>query len=136
MVSGRKIAAAFAVAILSGALLATMPGWPGSAGVAQEAAKRTKKNAKPANAQSVNAHGLALLQHHCARCHAVGASDASAHHLAPPFRNLGQRYAIDSLEEALAEGLVSGHPDMPEFTFAPDDVGAIIAYLKSIQVKP
>ena len=28
---------------------------------------------------------------------------------------------------------MSGHPDMPEFKFDADDVGAIIAYLKSIQ---
>jgi hypothetical protein len=28
---------------------------------------------------------------------------------------------------------VSGHPDMPEFTFDADDVGDIITYLKSIQ---
>jgi cytochrome c len=33
----------------------------------------------------------------------------------------------------LAEGLFVGHPDMPQFTFEPQDVGAIIAYLKSIQ---
>jgi hypothetical protein len=26
-----------------------------------------------------------------------------------------------------------GHPDMPEFIFESEDVGAIIAYLKSIQ---
>ena len=37
------------------------------------------------------------------------------------------------LEEALGEGLMSGHPAMPEFKFEADDVGAIIAYLKSIQ---
>jgi mono/diheme cytochrome c family protein len=131
MLSGRKIAAVLAVAVLAGAMLAATAGLPDSTGVAQEPARRAKKSAR-----SVDAHGLELLQHYCARCHAVGASDASAHHLAPPFRTLGQRYAIDSLEEALAEGLVSGHPDMPEFTFAPDDVGAIIAYLKSIQTKP
>jgi hypothetical protein len=41
--------------------------------------------------------------------------------------------AIESLEEALGEGIISGHPDMPEFTFENSDVGAIIAYLKSIQ---
>jgi hypothetical protein len=46
---------------------------------------------------------------------------------------LGKRYPIDSLEEALAEGMLSGHPDMPEFSFDADEVGAIIAYLKSIQ---
>jgi hypothetical protein len=28
---------------------------------------------------------------------------------------------------------MSGHPDMPEFSFDAKDVGAIIAYLKSIQ---
>lgn len=87
-------------------------------------------------AKSAVERGRALLQQHCSRCHAITADDASAHHLAPPFKTLGQRYAIDSLEEALAEGLVSGHPDMPEFTFAPGDVGAIITYLNTIQVKP
>jgi hypothetical protein len=48
---------------------------------------------------------------------------------------LGQRYPIESLEEALGEGLMSGHPEMPEFRFSPSDVGAVIAYLKSVQVK-
>jgi hypothetical protein len=37
------------------------------------------------------------------------------------------------LAEALAEGFSVGHPDMPEFTFDSGDVGAILAYLKSIQ---
>ena len=69
----------------------------------------------------------------CARCHAVGKTGASPHKQAPPFRVVGKRYPIESLEEALAEGIVSGHPDMPEFQYDPDDVGAIIAYLKSIQ---
>jgi cytochrome c len=49
------------------------------------------------------------------------------------MRTLGKRYPIEYLEEALGEGIVSGHPDMPEFEFAPADVGAIVAYLKSIQ---
>jgi hypothetical protein len=46
---------------------------------------------------------------------------------------LGKRCRIEFLEEALGEGIISGHPDMPEFEFAPADVGAIVAYLKSIQ---
>jgi hypothetical protein len=49
------------------------------------------------------------------------------------FRALGKRYPIEALEEALGEGIISGHPDMPEFTFESKEVGAIIAYLKSIQ---
>jgi cytochrome c len=77
--------------------------------------------------------GEALLSQHCAMCHAIGPAGSSPHAEAPPFRTLGQRYPLDSLEEALGEGLLSGHPDMPEFRFAPRDVGAIIRYLKSIQ---
>jgi hypothetical protein len=52
---------------------------------------------------------------------------------APPFRTLSRKYKIEGLAEALAEGLSTGHPDMPEFVFAPEDVGAIIDYLQSIQ---
>lgn len=78
-------------------------------------------------------HGAELLQKNCASCHAVGRTGDSPHKFAPAFRTLGQRYPIESLEEALGEGIVSGHPDMPEFKFDADDVGDIIAYLKSIQ---
>jgi len=77
--------------------------------------------------------GEALLSRHCAMCHAVGRSGTSPHAAAPPFRTLGHRYRLESLEEALGEGLLSGHPDMPEFRFAPRDVGAIVRYLQSIQ---
>lgn len=77
--------------------------------------------------------GEALVNAYCARCHAVGRSGESRHPEVPPFRTLGRRYPIESLEEALGEGIVSGHPDMPEFAFSAPDVGAIIAYLKSIQ---
>jgi cytochrome c len=79
------------------------------------------------------ARGQALVTKQCASCHAVGRSGASPHETAPAFRTLSQRYKIEALEEALAEGLSSGHPDMPEFVFEADDVGAIIAYLNSIQ---
>jgi mono/diheme cytochrome c family protein len=79
------------------------------------------------------ARGEALLKRDCGACHAVGGSDASLDKTAPPFRVIGRRYPVESLEEALGEGFMSGHPDMPEFTFDADDVGAIIAYLKSIQ---
>lgn len=79
--------------------------------------------------------GETLLSRACARCHAVGRSGDSPRPDAPAFRTLGSRYPIDALEEALGEGIVSGHPDMPEFSFDAPDVGAIIAYLKSIQAR-
>jgi len=77
--------------------------------------------------------GEALLTRECSRCHATARTDESRHPQAPLFRTLAKRYPIEALEEALGEGLISGHPDMPEFKFEGDDVGAIIAYLKSIQ---
>ncbi len=77
--------------------------------------------------------GESLLTTNCARCHAVGRSGASPHPDAPPFRTLSRKFKIEGLAEALAEGLSTGHPDMPEFVFEPDEVGAIIEYLQSIQ---
>ncbi|MBI1205048.1 MAG: c-type cytochrome [Rhodopseudomonas sp.] len=79
--------------------------------------------------------GEQLLTRDCASCHAVGRTGVSPHKGAPAFRTLGQRYPIESLEEALGEGIMSGHPDMPEFNFDADQVGAIIDYLKSIQTR-
>jgi len=79
------------------------------------------------------AFGRSLVEENCGRCHAIGVTGASPFAPAPPFRDLGERYPIEDLEEALAEGIVSGHPAMPEFTFEPDQIGAIIAYLKSLQ---
>jgi mono/diheme cytochrome c family protein len=86
----------------------------------------------PAIAQDVKP-GEALVARDCGRCHATGRIGDSPRKDAPVFRTLGKRYPIESLEEALGEGIMSGHPDMPEFKFDADDVGAIIAYLKSIQ---
>jgi mono/diheme cytochrome c family protein len=77
--------------------------------------------------------GKALVTNHCSRCHAVERTGASSHPQAPPFRTLSRRYPIDALAEALGEGLSTGHPDMPEFVFEVADVGAILAYLQSIQ---
>jgi cytochrome c len=77
--------------------------------------------------------GEALLTRDCGSCHATGISGESSHKDAVAFRTLGKHYPIETLEEALGEGIISGHPDMPELKFDADEVGAIIAYLKSIQ---
>jgi cytochrome c len=89
----------------------------------------------PAQAQDGRAErrGERLLSKYCAMCHAIGRQGSSPHRQAPPFRTLAKRYPIESLSEALGEGLYTGHPDMPEFVFAPADIGAILAYLQSIQ---
>ena len=79
--------------------------------------------------------GQALVQDNCAMCHAIGASGDSPNPLAPHFRDLHERYPIEDLAEALAEGIMVGHSQMPQFRFSPREVADIIAYLQSIQTK-
>ena len=80
-------------------------------------------------------HGKQLVELNCSPCHAIGLTGDSPHPDAPPFRTLGQRYPIDALEEAFAEGIETGHPDMPSFVAEPDQIADIIAYISSIQPK-
>jgi mono/diheme cytochrome c family protein len=40
---------------------------------------------------------------------------------------------VENLEEALGEGIVTGHANMPEFRLEPDQIGDFIAYLKSLE---
>ena len=78
------------------------------------------------------ARGRSILDSNCARCHAVGPTGESALAAAPPFRTLSRKYPIEALAEALAEGIVTGHNEMPQFVFAPNEIDAILAYLNSI----
>jgi mono/diheme cytochrome c family protein len=81
------------------------------------------------------AQGHAIAEADCARCHAIGPTGDSQLPIAPAFRTLSERYPVKDLEEALAEGIVSGHPEMPEFEFQPEEIDALIAYLQSVQAK-
>lgn len=79
--------------------------------------------------------GEVLVRKNCSPCHAIGKEGGSPHKEAPPLRTLSAKYPIDDLAESLAEGIVSGHPDMPIFAFGPHDVEAVIQYLESIQAQ-
>jgi mono/diheme cytochrome c family protein len=78
-------------------------------------------------------HGRALAETHCSSCHAVGEDGESRLAAAPPLRSLAERYPVLMLQEAFAEGVLVGHPAMPEFRFEPDEIDALVAYLESIQ---
>ena len=91
--------------------------------------------AGPVHSQSIVAQGEALVRTNCSPCHAVGLDGNSPHPDAPAFRTLSERYPIEDLAEALAEGISTGHPDMPEFVASPGQIEAIIAYIKSLQHK-
>ena len=72
--------------------------------------------ALPALAQRGSAQvGQRLAQANCASCHAIGRIGESPLRIAPPFRELHKRYPVENLAEALAEGIVTGHPTMPQF---------------------
>jgi cytochrome c len=81
------------------------------------------------------AQGKKLATKYCSRCHAVGATGTSPRPSAPPFRIVAAKGHVEDLQEALAEGIMVGHPDMPEFALAPDQIGALIAYLGSLAPK-
>jgi mono/diheme cytochrome c family protein len=85
--------------------------------------------AKAANVEQ----GRRLARLHCARCHAIDKVSRSPLAIAPPFRTLHERYPVEMLQEALAEGIVTGHPSMPEFRFEPDQINDFLVFLKSLE---
>ena len=77
--------------------------------------------------------GRALVETRCSACHAVAATGDSPVSPAPPFRTLAQRYPVANLQEAFAEGISTGHPQMPQIALEAGQVRDLIAYLESIQ---
>jgi mono/diheme cytochrome c family protein len=77
--------------------------------------------------------GKRLALTYCAKCHAIDKVSPSPLKIAPPFRTLHERYPVETLQEALDEGIVTGHPSMPEFSFDADQVGDFIAFLKTLE---
>jgi len=77
--------------------------------------------------------GLTFVKTNCSMCHAIGKYDESPLPVAPPFRTLHERYPVENLQESLAEGIVTGHPSMPQFQLEPDQINDVIAYLKTLE---
>ncbi len=50
-----------------------------------------------------------------------------------PFRDLHKKYPVESLQEALTEGIVTGHPSMPEYRFDAGQTADFIAFLNSLR---
>lgn len=77
--------------------------------------------------------GKAFARANCARCHAIDRASVSPLNIAPPLRTLHQRYPIEALGEALAEGIYTGHADMPAFELNPDQIHDLLSYLKTLE---
>ena len=87
-----------------------------------------------AGAQSpAEQRGMTFVNTNCARCHSIDKVSPSPLQPAPPFRDLHRRYPVESLAEAFAEGIRTGHPTMPEFRLDPGQIRDVIAYLKSLE---
>jgi cytochrome c len=79
------------------------------------------------------ARGKTFALNNCARCHSVDRVTQSPLKIAPPFRTLHNRYPVETLAEALAEGIQTGHPTMPQFQLDPDQIHDLLSYLKTLE---
>jgi cytochrome c len=77
--------------------------------------------------------GKIFALNNCAKCHSIDRASPSPLKIAPPFQTLHKRYPIETLGEALAEGISTGHPTMPAFQLEPDQIGDLLAYLKTLE---
>ena len=89
--------------------------------------------AAPCHSKSNVQAGKAFALANCSHCHSIDKVTQSPLAIAPPFRTLHERYPVESLEEALAEGIMTGHPSMPEFKLDPGQIGDFISFLKSLE---
>lgn len=89
--------------------------------------------ASVARAAGDAAAGRAMAEQLCSRCHAIAGPGPSPLAQAPLFSHFGRQFRVDDLAEAMAEGLVVGHGPMPEFTFTPEEIDDMLAYLNSVQ---
>ncbi len=84
----------------------------------------------------MRANGEEIAATMCAMCHAIGLRDTSAHESAPPFREVFRQYPVYALEEALAEGIVVGHRDMPAFELEPQQIDELLSYIEYMITDP
>jgi cytochrome c len=77
--------------------------------------------------------GLNFVRANCARCHAIDKASESPLKIAPPFRTLHRRYPVENLQEAFAEGIQTGHTNMPEFRLELDQIRDVIAFFKTLE---
>ena len=77
--------------------------------------------------------GLTFVSANCIQCHAVDRVSPSPLGIAPPFRTLHTKYPVENLAGSLAEGIMTGHPTMPQFQLDTGQIGDVIAYLKTLE---
>jgi mono/diheme cytochrome c family protein len=79
--------------------------------------------------------GERFAAENCSRCHAIGRTGASPLANVPPFRIIARKYKLEDLEEGFAEGIVTGHNIMPEFTLTPRQIDDLLAHLRRLKAR-
>jgi cytochrome c len=78
--------------------------------------------------------GRRIAAAQCGTCHATDREGESPNPRAPRFRDLGARYPWADLRQALAKGMIIGHPAlMPKPALGPTQIDDLIAYMKSLE---
>jgi cytochrome c len=77
--------------------------------------------------------GKTYAIHNCAQCHSIDRVTKSPLKIALPLRTLHNRYPVETLAEAFAEGIYTGHPTMPGFQLDPDQIHDLLSYMKSLE---
>ena len=81
----------------------------------------------------VVANGKELAKTKCGSCHSITLTGKSDNTEAPPFRDFADKGPLEALEETLAEGIVTGHSDMPEIVMSPEEITAFLEFLRSLK---
>lgn len=81
--------------------------------------------------------GQSIAEQTCLRCHTKFDGDPlpdPAITTAPALASFGQRWPLDHLEEALAEGISVSHDNiiMPEFSLDPQSISDLLSYMEQL----
>ncbi len=125
--TSKKIA--ISTALMGLALLISSPPAP----AAEPQASAAKQQASAPTKEQLIASGQELAKSKCGSCHSIDKQGDSPLEGAPPFRSFASKWPLSSLEESLAEGIVTGHEAMPEVVFTPQQIDQFLEFLESLQ---
>jgi cytochrome c len=110
-----------------------LPTWSRWAAIALSGAILCASTSALAQSSPAAQRGLTFVRVHCAECHAISKVGESPLTIAPPFHTLHLKFPIESLRRRLSEGIIAGHPTMPQFRLDADQLADVIAYIETLE---
>ena len=75
--------------------------------------------------------GRVVAERYCLKCHTP--TTQSSDQVIPSLASFVEKWPLSHLEEALAEGILTGHDNtMPVFTFSPEEIDDLLVYIESL----